>query len=187
MLRMLTGGSPTHRRASIQEWAADELLSYSLADMLVMNDRLHAELARWESAVQSCMLAKSLPTVSLVWEMCLSGAHPAVCLATSAVSHPFYTVRTTTLAASILLDVWMVRPCPCQKVTPGSRQGLCRMISGSPPWRVCFLAYNCTFHCHRMRQAEVTAGSQSRPRTCRCRSTAVRRRSPRWGRSRPWP
>ena len=64
MLCTLIIYGPTHRRASIQEWAADELLSYSLADMLVMNDRLHAELDRWESAVQSLVLAQSLPMVS---------------------------------------------------------------------------------------------------------------------------
>ena len=61
---MLILCGPLHRRASIQEWAADELLSYSLADLLVMNDRLHAELDRWDSAVRSLVLAQSLPMVS---------------------------------------------------------------------------------------------------------------------------
>ena len=64
VLSMLILWRPTHRRASIQEWAADELLSYSLADLLVMNDRLHAELDRWDSAVRSLVLAQSLPMVS---------------------------------------------------------------------------------------------------------------------------
>ena len=53
------------RRACIQEWAADELLSYSLADMLVMNDCLHAELERWEQVTQSLVLAQSMPMVSV--------------------------------------------------------------------------------------------------------------------------
>ncbi len=52
------------RRACIQEWAADELLSHSLADMLGMNDRLHAELDRWESVTQSLVLTQSMPMVS---------------------------------------------------------------------------------------------------------------------------
>ena len=51
------------RRARIQQWAADELLSDSLADLLVMNDRLHAELERWEHANQSVVLSQSKPMV----------------------------------------------------------------------------------------------------------------------------
>ena len=51
------------RRASIQQWAANELLSASLADLLVMNDRLHAELERWEHASQSLVLSQSMPMV----------------------------------------------------------------------------------------------------------------------------
>ena len=53
------------RRACIQEWAADELLSYSLADMLVMNDRMHAELQRWEHVTQSLVLTQRMPMVSV--------------------------------------------------------------------------------------------------------------------------
>ncbi|CAL5225604.1 g8456 [Coccomyxa viridis] len=48
-------------RACIQEWAVDELLSYSLADMLAMNDCLHAELDRWESVTRSLVLTQSMP------------------------------------------------------------------------------------------------------------------------------
>ena len=53
------------RRACIQEWAVDELLSYSLADMLAMNDCLHAELDRWESVTRSLVLTQSMPMVSV--------------------------------------------------------------------------------------------------------------------------
>ena len=53
-----------HRRACIQAWAADELLSHSLADMLGVNDRLHAELDRWEHLTQSLILSQSMPMVS---------------------------------------------------------------------------------------------------------------------------
>lgn len=53
------------RRACIQEWAADELLSCSLADLLVMNDHLHAKLERWEQATQPRVLTQSKPMASV--------------------------------------------------------------------------------------------------------------------------
>jgi hypothetical protein len=73
---------PTHklawyRRANIQEWAADELLSPSLADLLSMSDCLNAGLLHWEHVMQALVLKQSLP----MGEVCICCTHsPAICL-----------------------------------------------------------------------------------------------------------